>query len=82
MSYDLRRLVRKAVIARLAGTHRYILSEDGRRLALTFAGTYRRILIPLLGELAHDEGSDPPRPLALAWRRLAHELDRFIDVAA
>ncbi len=82
MSYDLRRLVRKQVIARLAGTHRYVLTDDGRRLALTFAGTYRRILIPLLGELAHDERSDPPRPLALAWRRLARELERFIDGAA
>lgn len=82
MSYDLRRLVRKAVIARLAGTHRYVLTEDGRRLALTFAGTYRRILLPVLAELAYDERSDPPRPLALAWRRLARELDRFVDLAA
>ncbi len=82
MSYDLRRLARKGVIARLAGTHRYVLSEDGRRLALTFAGTYRRILIPLLGELTNDDVGEPPRPLALAWRRLARELDRFIDAAA
>lgn len=82
MSYDLRRLVRKQVIARVAGTHRYVLTADGRRLALTFAGTYRRILIPLLGELAHGRPGDPPRPLALAWRRLARELDRFIDTAA
>jgi len=82
MSYDLRRLVRKGVIARVAGTHRYVLTADGRRLALTFAGTYRRILIPALGELAHDDASDPPRPLALAWRRLARELDRFIHTAA
>ncbi len=82
MSYDLRRLVRKGVIARVAGTHRYVLSEDGRRLALTFAGTYRRILIPALGELAPDAASDPPRPLARAWRRLARELDRFVDPAA
>ncbi len=82
MSYDLRRLVRKQVLARLAGTHRYVLTADGRRLALTFAGTYRRILIPALGELAHDDASDRPRPLALAWRRLTRELDRFIDAAA
>ncbi len=80
MSYDLRRLVRKAVIARVAGTHRYVITEDGRRLALSFAGTYRRILTPLLGELAaHDRA---PTPLALAWRRLERELDRSIDAVA
>lgn len=80
MSYDLRRLVRKQVIARVAGTHRYVLTPDGRRLALSFAGTYRRILTPLLGELAaHDR---TPTPLALAWRRLERELDLFIDAVA
>jgi len=82
MSYDLRRLVRKGVIARLAGTHRYVLTDDGRRLALTFAGTYRRIVTPLLGELTRDDANDPPRPLALAWRRLAREVDRFIETEA
>ncbi len=82
MSYDLRRLARKQVIARVAGTHRYVLTADGRRLALSFAGTYRRILLPVLGELAHDRPAEPPRPLGLAWRRLARELDRFIDTAA
>lgn len=29
MSYDLRRLVRKQVIARVAGTHRYVITDDG-----------------------------------------------------
>lgn len=82
VSYDLRRLVRKQVIARVAGTHRYVQSEDGRRLAATFAGTYRRILIPVLGELAQDDGAAAPRPIALAWSRLAREIDRFIDTAA
>jgi hypothetical protein len=82
MSYDLSRLVRKQVIARVAGTHRYVLTENGRRLALTFAGTYRRILIPVLGELARDDLGDPPRPLGLAWRRVTRELDRYIDAAA
>jgi hypothetical protein len=76
MSCDLRRLVRKQVIARLAGTHRYVLTEDGRRLALTFAGTYRRIVLPVLGELAPNPNRTP-RPLALAWLRLARELDHF-----
>lgn len=51
MSYDLRRLVRKSIIARLPGTHRYVLTTDGRRLALFFSGTYRRITLPGLGQL-------------------------------
>jgi len=81
MSYDLRRLVRKQVIARVAGTHRYVLTEDGRRLALTFAGTYRRIVLPVLGEFA-PAANTTARPLARAWCRLARELDRFIDGVA
>jgi len=81
MSYDLRRLVRKQAIARVAGTHRYVLTEDGRRLALTFAGTYRRIVVPALAELAPNPNSTP-RPLALAWSRLARELDHFIEAVA
>lgn len=81
MSYDLRRLVRKQAIARVAGTHRYVLTEDGRRLALTFAGSYRRIVVPVLGELAPNPNSTP-RPLALAWWRLARELDHFIEAVA
>jgi len=78
MSYDLPRLVRKQATARRAGTHRYVLTEEGRRLALTFAGTYRRIVVAVFGELAPDPNTTP-RPLALAWKRLARELDRFID---
>ncbi len=81
MSYDLRRLVRKQAIARVAGTHRYVLTEDGRRLALTFAGTHRRIVLPALGQLAPNPNS-APRPLALAWSRLARERDHFIERVA
>lgn len=82
MSYDLRRLVRKQVIARVACTHRYVLTEGGRRLAATFTGTFRRILIPALGALAPAPPSDVPPPLALAWRRLSRELDRFTETEA
>jgi hypothetical protein len=81
MSYDLRRLVRKQAIARLAGTHRYVLTEDGRRLALTFAGSYRRIVLPVLAELVPNTNSTP-RPLSRAWSRLSRELDHFIDGVA
>lgn len=79
MSYDLRRLSRKGVIARRPGTHRYVLTADGRRHALLFTATYGRILIPGLGQLR-----DPGAPTALArrWRALASELDRFIEASA
>jgi len=83
MSYDLRRLVRKSVIARLPGTHRYVLTEDGRRLALFFSGTYRRITLPGLGQLERASLALPdpgvPTPLARAWRSFNIQLDRFVD---
>lgn len=83
MSYDLRRLVRKSIIARLPGTHRYVLTNDGRRLALFFTGTYRRITLPGLGQLerASLPSPDPgvPPPLARAWRSFNTQLNRFVD---
>jgi hypothetical protein len=79
MSYDLRRLLRKGVIARLPGTHRYVVTEKGRALALLFTVTYRRIAIPALGEI---NDASAPTPLARRWRALARELDRFIERSA
>ncbi|MGH2602685.1 MAG: hypothetical protein ACRDJ9_25285, partial [Dehalococcoidia bacterium] len=76
MSYDLRRLLRKGVIARRPGTHRYVLTQDGRGLALLFTAVHHRIAIPALGQLA-----DPHAPTRLArrWRALTGELDHFIE---
>lgn len=79
-TYDLRRLSRKQVIARIPGSCRYQLTGSGRGVAVLFTKAYGRILGPgladfdprLPGELANRS------PLAVAWRNLARELDRFI----
>ncbi len=76
MSYDLRRLLRKGVIARLPGTHRYVLTTDGRGLALLFTATHRRIMVPALGQLVDPHA---PTPLARRWRALTGEFDRFME---
>jgi hypothetical protein len=81
MTYDLRRLRLKGLISRVAGTHRYVLTPIGRRVALFFAKTYARILRPGLARLDPALPLDPSDPLALAWQRLDRAIDRHIATA-
>jgi hypothetical protein len=80
-TYDLRRLRRKQLITRIPGTHRYQLTGTGRAVAVLFTKAYGRILGPGLAVL--DPKLTPAlaarSPLALAWKHLSRELDRFID---
>jgi hypothetical protein len=50
-TYDLRRLRRKGLIAKIAGTQRYQLASLGRRVAVLFSKTYSRVLAPGLSVL-------------------------------
>jgi hypothetical protein len=82
-TYDLRRLKRKGLIVRLAGSHRYQLTPLGRRVAVLFTKAYGRVLAPGLAAL---DPRLPPElrrrtPLATAWRQLDHTLDQFITDA-
>lgn len=80
MTYDLRRLSRKGFIQRLPGTHHYILTPQGRRLAFFFAKSYARILQPGLTHL--DPSLPLPKsPLAQAWQRFDNALTSFIHQA-
>ena len=80
-TYDLRRLKRKALIVKIAGTQRYQLTALGRRVAVLFTKAYGRVLAPGLSDL------DPRLPedvvarsdLSLAWRSFARALDDFIQ---
>ena len=80
-TYDLRRLKRQGIIRKLPGTHRYQLTNVGRRVAVLFTKTYARVLTPGLSAL------DPKlpdeivtrSPLATAWRCMERTLDDFID---
>lgn len=80
MTYDLRRLRRKGLIARVPGTHRYIVTTYGLRVALFYSKLYLRILRPAWASLLD---CDPPIPsrLRTAFRRLDAEIQRFCDDA-
>lgn len=76
MCYDLRRLVRKGVLHKLPGRHRYVLTPQGRRWALFVTKTYARILRP--GFQLMD--ADTSVPLTSALHRAFRELDSALDL--
>jgi hypothetical protein len=71
MSYDLRRLRRKHLIARLPGTNTWTLTPDGARFALFYSKLNNRLLTPLWA------ADHPPAPIEL--RRALQTVDRHID---
>ena len=80
-TYDLRRLRRKQMITRIPRTHRYQLTPTGRAVAVLFTKAHGRILGPGLAALDPGLPDDLAKrsPLALAWKDLLRELDRFIS---
>jgi hypothetical protein len=75
MSYDLRRLVRKGLLHKLPGRHRYMLTPQGRRWAIFITKTYARILRPGFQQMEL-EATAPPTP---ALHQAFGELDRVLD---
>jgi hypothetical protein len=80
-TYDLRRLRRKQIICRIPGSHRYQLTPAGRAVAVLFTKAHGRILGPGLAALDPrlPDSLATRSPLALAWKDLTNELDRFIN---
>lgn len=80
LTYDLRRLRLKGLIARLPGTNRYTVTTYGLQVALFYSKIYLRILRP--GWLAitspHD---DMPHRLRTAFTRVTTEIHRLCDHA-
>jgi hypothetical protein len=76
MSYDLRRLRLKGLIARLEGRHRYILTTYGRRVAYLMTKLQTRIF-DLASVALHTSEAVPSR-LARAFRQLDAELDKLV----
>jgi hypothetical protein len=78
-TYDLRRLKRKGLILKISHSHRYQLTDLGRRVAVLFTKTYGRVLAP--GLIVLDPQLPAPlkrrSPLATAWQRLDSALDDF-----
>lgn len=81
MTDDLRRLRLKGLIQRLEGTHRYVVTPPGRRLALLFAKSHARILRRGLARLDVGPPDDARDPLVKAWHCLDREIDRLIEEA-
>jgi hypothetical protein len=81
-TYDLRRLRRKGLITKIAGSQRYQLAGLGRRVAVLFTKTYSRVLAPGLSAL------DPRLPedvtarssLSTAWHSFEKALDDYMEV--
>jgi hypothetical protein len=76
MSYDLRRLRLKGLIARVAGRHVYILTSYGRRVAYLMTKLHQRIFN--LAGLALATAADAPATLATAFREIDAELERLV----
>jgi hypothetical protein len=71
MTYDLRRLRLHGLITRLPGTHTYVTTPDGLRVAAFYTKLGTRVLGPLLA------ADRPPAPIQV--RRALATLDRAVN---
>lgn len=76
MAYDLRRLRRKGLIARIGGSHRYTITPLGRQLAILCTKVYSRVICAGIGQF-HDARSRTP--LAIAWRQFDREAETLLS---
>jgi hypothetical protein len=76
MSYDLRRLRLKGLIARIAGKHTYILTTYGRKVVYLMTKLQHRIFD--LASAALDTAVALPSQLARAFHPLDDELDKLV----
>ena len=79
MSYDLRRLRLKGLIARIAGTHSYLLTTYGRKVVYLMTKLQHRIFN--VASAALDTNTPLPSQLAHAFRQLDNELDKLVAKA-
>ncbi len=79
VTYDLRRLRLHGLIERMAGTHRYRLTERGIQIAAFWTRTYNRLLRPGLAQLADPACESPP--LRRKFDALADAIDQAVAQA-
>ena len=79
MTYDLRRLRLKGLIARLDGSHRYILTSYGRRVAMLITKLHHRLFNPAAHAL--DERPALTSALGHAFQQIEAEIDRLVSSA-
>jgi len=79
MSYDLRRLRLKGLIARIAGKHTYILTTYGRKVVYLMTKLQQRIFV--VASAALETTTTLSSQLAHAFRQLDTELDKLVTNA-
>ncbi|MBN2574538.1 MAG: hypothetical protein JXP73_08220 [Deltaproteobacteria bacterium] len=81
MTYDLRRLRLRGLIARIPGTQRYIVTTYGLKVAFFYSKVYIRILRPGWAALTDDKRVDIPCPIGAILNKLDAEVDRLCSDA-
>ena len=81
MTYDLRRLRLHGLIERIPRSHRYRVTDLGRRVSLFFTKVHSRILRPGLSQLLDGCPKAPNRPIATAMNRLQQAITDLFDQA-
>ena len=81
MSYDLRRLRANGIIIRVPKSHRYLLTAQGRRIALFMTKSYVRVVRPIFRRLDPHLPADSPGSLRRAWMACEKELDKVVKEA-
>ncbi|HUZ78481.1 MAG TPA: hypothetical protein VMV93_12960 [Chloroflexota bacterium] len=80
LSYDLRRLRLHGLIARLPRSHRYQVTDSGRRSALLLSRIYARALRPSLSDILPQAPPGPSR-LRPLFDQLSTAIDRHLQEA-
>lgn len=81
MGYDLRRLARKGLIKRLDRQKRYVLTPNGRRVALFLTKVHARVIRPGLQALDLSFTAQVPPPLRTTFTALDRAIDAHIAEA-
>lgn len=78
MTYDLRRLRLKGLVQRLPRSHRYVLTPQGRRIALFMTKSYARLVRPVLHRVDPALPANADDPVRRAWLACERALDHAI----
>ena len=81
MNYDLWRLRGKGLIRRLDGTHTYVLTPEGVRVAAFFTKTYRRLIDPLFAAADPTAHSGTDRDLRAALATIDRTVKSYVEEA-
>ena len=77
-TYDIRRLCRKGLLYRRPGTHRYVVTPYGWKIARLYARLEARVFRPALTAMEGQAVADPTPKLTRALAKVDQELDTLI----